>query len=353
MDNAIVTYKALFINTESSILDALRQMDSIGKKLLIVTKDDKFFSLISIGDLQRAIIKNMPMDTKIKSILRQNIYVSDEKDDVSAIKDKMLESRAEFIPIVDLNKNIKNILFWEDLFTTGQKRIAKKIDLPVVIMAGGRGFRLRPLTNVLPKPLIPIGEKTMVEEIFERFGNYGCKKFYISVNYKAELIEFYIKNQNLNYNLDFFKEKTPMGTAGSLTLLKDKIHQTFFVSNCDILIEQDYSEILDFHRENIHDVTIVAALKYFPIPYGTITTGENGTLVDLIEKPELTFKINSGMYILEPHLLKLIPDNTFFNITDLIALAQKRKMKIGVFPVSEKSWKDIGNWSEYLDKIKQ
>jgi NDP-sugar pyrophosphorylase family protein len=213
-------------------------------------------------------------------------------------------------------------------------------------MAGGSGTRLKPLTNVLPKPLIPIGEKTIIEEIFERFGNHGCNEFFLSVNYKAELIEFYLRNQQLPYKLNFFKEEKPMGTAGSLSLLKDKIVQTFFVSNCDILIEQDYSEILDFHRENKNEITIVAALRNYPIPYGVIETGDNGVLLNIQEKPEFTFKINSGMYILEPHLLNEIPLNEFYDITQLINKVRKRKGHISVFPVNEGSWKDIGNWDE-------
>jgi NDP-sugar pyrophosphorylase family protein len=211
-------------------------------------------------------------------------------------------------------------------------------------MAGGNGPRLRPLTNVLPKPLIPIGEKTIIEEIFKRFGNHGCNEFFISVNYKAELIEFYLRNQQLPYQLNFFKEENPLGTAGSLSLLNHKINQTFFVSNCDILIEQDYSELLDFHRQNENEITIVAVLKNYPIPYGVIDTGNNGIFLNIQEKPEFTFKINSGMYILEPHLLNEIPINKFYYITQLINKVRDRKGQVGVFPVSEGSWKDIGSW---------
>jgi NDP-sugar pyrophosphorylase family protein len=191
----------------------------------------------------------------------------------------------------------------------------------------------------------------MVEEIFSRFGKYGSNVFFISLNYKADLIEYYLTHKELPYKLVFFREEKPMGTAGSLSLLKGKINKTFFVTNCDILIEQDYSEILDYHRENNNEITIVAALMHYSIPYGTIETGENGRLIKLKEKPELTLKINSGMYILEPHLLKQIPDNTFFHITDLIEKIIMRNGRVGVFPVSQKSWKDIGDWKEYLNQI--
>ncbi|MEI6346994.1 MAG: sugar phosphate nucleotidyltransferase [Bacteroidota bacterium] len=331
-----------------SLLDAMKQMDVLDKKLLIVITGDSFVGLLSAGDIQRAIIKNLPLDTTISAILRKNIKVAKPEDDFNTIKAMMLEFRMELCPVVNNLNQIIEVYFWEDLFLDKKPQPASLFNLPVVIMAGGIGTRLKPLTNVLPKPLIPIGEKTMLEDIFERFSNHGCNSFHISVNYKADLIEYYIRNQNLPYTMNFFKEENPMGTAGSLSLLKGLLNETFFISNCDILIEQDYSEILDYHRANKNEITVVAAMKHYPIAYGTIETGENGSLINLIEKPELTFKINSGMYILEPHLLDEIPDNKFFHITDLIDIILKRKGNIGVFPVSEKSWKDIGNWDEYF-----
>lgn len=342
-------FKNSKIHPVKTLLAALKQMDASDRKLLIVMDEDRFAGLLSAGDIQRAIIQNKSLETHVFDVLRKRIRVAKPGDTFDAIKEMMVEFRMELCPVVDDENHILKIYFWEDLFQDDKPKPARQFNLPVVIMAGGIGSRLRPLTNVLPKPLIPIGDKTIIEEIFKRFGNHGCSEFYLSLNYKAELIEFYLINQNLPYKLEFIKEQVPLGTAGSLSLLKGKIHQTFFVSNCDILIEQDYSEILDYHRENKNEITIVAALKHYPISYGTIETGENGQLLDLKEKPELTFKINSGMYILEPHLLNEIPDHTFIHITNLIERVKLRNGKIGVFPVSEKSWKDIGNWNEYTN----
>ena len=344
-------YKKYIVSPDFSILDTLKLMDTLDKKLLIVSKDDIFIGLISIGDLQRAIINNFALNKTLNSILRKEIKVAGEKDTFSYVKQMMFDYRMEFCPVIDKDSKIVNVFFWEDIFTSNAPAPAKQFNLPVVIMAGGFGTRLKPLTNVLPKPLIPIGEKTIIEDIFERFSKHGCNSFYISVNYKAKLIEYYLRNQKLPYKLYFLKEKHPMGTAGSLSLLKGKINESFFVSNCDILIEQDYSEILDYHHSNKNEITIVAALKHYPIAYGTIDTGKNGRLLKLEEKPELTFKINSGMYILEPHLLNEIPENIFFHITHLIEKILKRKGNVGVFPVSQKSWKDMGDWNEYINHI--
>jgi dTDP-glucose pyrophosphorylase len=338
------------IKTASPILSALKRMDEQAVKSLMVSNDNKHFEgLLSIGDIQRAIIKGVSLNEPVSHIMRANPRVLYTDQDAGEVKEMMIRHRMEFLPVVDEHTwELLNVYFWSDFFADRVIGPASQFNLPVVIMAGGLGTRLKPLTNVLPKPLIPLGDKTIIEHIFDRFALHGCTDFFISVNYKAELIEYYLNEQNLSYNLSFFKEAKPLGTAGSLSLLKGKIDQTFFVSNCDIIIEQDYSEILEFHRANHNEITIVAALKHYPIPYGIVETGENGMLDTLIEKPELTFKINSGMYIIEPHLLNEIPVNENFHITQLIEKVLRRKGKIGVFPVSEKSWKDIGEWDELL-----
>ena len=335
------------INKSTTILQTLKKMDELSVRLLLVMDGDTFISLVSIGDLQRAIIKNLPLTTHVNNVFRKNIKVANNNDDYEIIKANMLANKIECMPVLDENDQLVNVYFWEDVFPVEVKRITRNLQLPVVIMAGGKGTRLKPITNILPKPLIPVGEKTILENIMDRFTDVGCNQLYISVNYKAEMIKHYFDTlNNSNYKITYLKEEKPLGTAGSLYLLKDKISKTFFVSNCDIIIDADYSEILQYHKDNHNELTIIAALKHYPIPYGTIESGVNGSLVSLIEKPELTFKINSGMYILEPHLLNEVPKNEFFHITDLIENIQKRKGKVGVFPVSEGSWKDIGEWEK-------
>lgn len=344
-------YRNRVISYEATLKEAFKKMDDLDKKLLIVLKDDSFFGLISAGDIQRAIINDLSLDRLVKEILRTSIKVANTSHNFEDIKNMMLKYRMELCPVIDTHNKIEKVYYWEDLFQDTKPQPKAKFNLPVIIMAGGFGTRLRPLTNVLPKPLIPIGEKTMLEEIFDRFGTYGCNEFHISVNYKASLIKYYIGQQNLPYSVSYFEEDQPMGTAGSLSLLKNKIDKTFFVSNCDILIDQDYSEILEYHLKNKNEITIVAALKHYPIAYGTIETGEDGLLKALTEKPELTFKINSGMYILEPHLIDEIPTDDFFHITHLIEKLNSETRKVGVFPISENSWTDIGTWDEYMDVL--
>jgi dTDP-glucose pyrophosphorylase len=345
--------KDRIIDKDSSILSALKQMDASGTKLLFVFGGQKFLSIISIGDIQRALIKNIPLETPVHNIMRQQVLMADESEPVESIKETMIAKRIECMPVVNKQGKLVDIYFWEDLFGKEERRVKTDLGLQVVIMAGGKGTRLKPLTNILPKPLMPIGNKTILERIMDRFISVGCSDFFLSVNYKSDLIRYYFKSLgNHGYHLTFLEEDKPLGTAGSLYMLKGKIKKTFIVTNCDILIEQDFSDIYHYHVSERNELTIIAALKHYSIPYGTIESGAGGTLMSLTEKPELTFKINSGMYVLEPGILHEIPDNQHYHITELIKKVKKRGGKIGVFPVSEKSWKDIGDWHEYMKHVK-
>lgn len=342
----------LSVNHVDSIHYTLKKMDETKRKLLIVVKDNKFFSLISIGDIQRAIISGVEMDSDVSSILREGITVAHVGDDIENIKRKMLIRRNEFMPVIKSDNEIVDVIMWEHLFAGEKQEPQSHLNLPVVIMAGGKGTRLAPLTNVLPKPLIPIGKKTMIEDIMDRFVDSGCNEFHISINYKAEMIRYYLDSlMNSSYKINYFQEEKPSGTAGSLHMLRDKIDSTFFVSNCDIIIDQDYADILTYHRDNKNEITIVAALKSYPIPYGTLTTNNEGLLESIEEKPEYIFKINTGLYVLEAHLIDEIPPNDFYHITTLIEKLHKENRRVGVFPVSDGSWTDIGNWKEYLPFI--
>ena len=345
-------HEEISISKTATISEALRQMDKAKRKLLIViNKDNTFFSLISIGDIQRAIINNKNLKTSIIDILRKEVKVAHVNDNIEGVKKHISIRRNDFMPVIDNNNNIIKVIFWEDLF--GEKKKPRQFDLPVVIMAGGRGARMKPLTNIIPKPLIPIKEKTIVEDIMDSFIEHGSNKFYLSVNYKADLIRYYFADKNKNsYNIEYFEEPKPLGTAGSLSLLNGKISSTFFVSNCDILIDEDYYEMLEFHKKNQNIATVIAAVKQLPIPYGTIKMGKKGKLTRLNEKPELSLKINTGIYILEPEVLDLIPTEKFFHITELIEKLIKNKENVGVFPISEGSWVDIGEWGEYYKRIK-
>lgn len=339
--------KPLSIESTATLLDALRQMDKEDRKLLMVVEAGAYNGILSAGDIQRAIIDNKSVEALVSEVIRKDIRVAQVDDAFEEVKGMMLRFRTEFMPVLDAAGTLVNVHFWEDVFT-GRVPVKRAINLPVVVMAGGKGTRLKPFSNILPKALFPLGDKTILEVILDKFKEAGCSRFMLSVNHKHEFIRTYMDQlEDAPYAIEYFKEDKPLGTAGSLHLIRDKIQEPFFVSNCDIVIDTDYSEIVDYHREHKNEITLVAALKHIKIPYGTLETAEGGQLTGLQEKPELTYLINTGLYLLEPHLLEEIPESTFYHITHLIETVRKRGGRVGVYPVSEKSWCDIGEWEEY------
>lgn len=338
------------INPSCSLLDAMKKMDEIKLKILFVFTDGIFEGILTIGDIQRAIIKGYQLSDSISIILDRDKIYADESESIESIKSKMEAIRAECMPVLR-GKELVNVYTWEELFGQNQKLQKPLINLPVVIMAGGKGTRLQPITNVIPKPLVPVGDKTILEVIMDQFENIGCHKFYMSINYKADMMRYYLSQLPHQYDIEFFMEDRPLGTIGSVSLLKGKINTPFFVSNCDSINEQDYREVYDYHVNNQNDMTIVTMVKSFKIPYGVIETGEDGLMMALSEKPELTYQVNTGVYILNPSCIEEIPEGVFFHITNLMEKIKARGGRVGCFPVSENSWKDMGEWSEYLKLI--
>ncbi len=339
------------IQSDISIIDALKKMDSEGVKMLFVFENDNFISILTIGNIQRAIIKGYSLDTKVKEMVERDKFYANIHDSKEMIREKMKESRAECMPILNYDGSLFDVIFWEEIFGEGEQIQKKKINLPVVVMAGGKGTRLKPLTNIFPKPLIPVGEKTIIEEIMDKFETIGCEHFYISVNYKVDIMKLYFSQLEHKYNMTYFQEDIPLGTIGSISLLEGKINTPFIVTNCDIIIDQDFRDVYEYHISNKNDITVVTAIKSNQIPYGVIETGENGLLIDLKEKPETTFMFNSGAYILNPELIGEIPKGKMFHMTQLIEKIRERGGRIGCFPVSDHAWKDMGEWSEYLKMI--
>lgn len=339
------------IQSSMTVLQSLKKMDEAKVKMLLVFEKEQFLSILTIGDIQRAIIKQVNLNDCVLSILDTNKSFASLNESKNVIREKMLRLRAECMPVVDDEGNLVDVYFWSDFFKFTEDEQREKIDLPVVIMAGGKGTRLKPITNVIPKPLIPVGDKTILEVIMDQFEGIGCKKFYMSVNYKADMMEYYLSQLEHKYDIEFFMEDKPLGTIGSVSLLKGKITTPFVVSNCDIVIDQDYRDVYDYHCENKNDITIVTAVKSIRIPYGVIETGENGLMTGLKEKPEQTYMINTGVYILNPELIDEIPEGEFFHITHLMEKVKARGGRVGCFPVSENAWRDMGEWPEYLKMI--
>ena len=339
------------VSITTSLLDALKIMDTQKVKTLFVYSDKHFNGILTIGDIQRAIINNKALEGPISNILGKDKVYGYEGESKESIFAKMRRLRAEVMPILNNAGDLIDVWTWDECFNDAEQDDRKKIDLPVVIMAGGKGTRLKPITNVIPKPLVPVGDKTILEVIMDQFESIGCHKFYMSVNYKADMMKYYLGQLDHKYDIEFFMEDKPLGTIGSVSLLKGKITTPFFVSNCDSINEQDYRDVWDYHMNNHNDMTIVTMVKSFKIPYGVIETGADGLMIALKEKPEQTYQVNTGVYILTPELIDEIPKGEFFHITHMMEKVQARGGRVGCFPVSEHSWRDMGEWPEYLRMI--
>lgn len=340
------------IQSSVTILQSMKKMDEERVKVLFVLDGEQFLSILTIGDIQRSIIKGVDMSESVMAIVDTNKKFVTPQETREVIQEKMLRLRAECMPVVDEQGNLIDVYFWNEMFKHSELQYREKIELPVVIMAGGKGTRLKPITNVIPKPLIPVGDKTILEEIMNQFEGIGCKEFYMSVNYKSDMMRYYLDQLDHKYQIEFFEETKPLGTIGSISLLKGKITTPFFVSNCDIIIDQDYRDVYEYHQNNHNDITIVTAVKSLRIPYGVIETGENGLMIGLKEKPEQTYMINTGVYILNSELIEEIPKGEFFHITHLMEKVKVCGGRVGCFPVSEHAWRDMGEWPEYLKMIK-
>lgn len=341
----------IFINKNISIKEVLRKLDETAKKILfVVTEDNKLLGIVTDGDIRRWILRNGGLSEPVFKVMNQSPKFIYEKD-VPLAKQIMKEEMIEAIPVLNNNNEVIDIIFWNDRFKTKFKK-HKKIDAPVVIMAGGKGTRLEPYTKILPKPLIPIGNTPIVERIIHRFNEFGCSQFYLTVNYKKNMIKAYFNEIEKNYTVEFVEEEKPLGTGGSLYLIKDQLKDTFFVSNCDILIDGDYTDMIEYHKKQENKITLITSLRHYTVPYGIVKIDNESNVLEIVEKPEYDYLVNTGMYILEPECLYDIPENTFYHITELINQYIEKGERVGVYPVSENSWLDMGQFEE-MENMKQ
>jgi len=343
------------VSLTTSIRETVKKMDVENKNSLVVIDDkNKVQGIFSDGDFRRAVFKGLDISNEISLVINKKFkYLVKGYSKNEAREIFIRNSFIQEVPILDKNFELIKIIKRNDVLNNEELSLEKfnLKDVPVVIMAGGKGTRLDPFTRILPKPLFPLGNKPIISKILDSFNKFNVNNFYISINDKGKMIKAYFKEYNLPYKIDFIEEDKKLGTAGSLQILKDQIKSTFFVSNCDILIHCHYPSIIEFHKKNNHDLTLVTSMRNYLIPYGVCNIDKSGQLIKMAEKPEYDFLVNTGLYVLEPKLIKLIPENKSFDMSELINELNKKNMKIGVFPVSEKSWIDVGQWKDFSKAI--
>jgi dTDP-glucose pyrophosphorylase len=338
-----------------TIRQAMKALDKTAEKcLVVVDENNKLLGTLTNGDLRRSILDGIKFSEDISGSYNTEptVLVKDKYSKEEA-KNLLRDLKLDLIPIIDNNNLVLDYITWRLL--GGKNQFKKSLNnIPVVIMAGGKGTRLEPFTKVLPKPLVPIDEKPIIEHIIEHFTELGCFEFHLTVNYKAKILKAYFEELKPDYNVYFVEEQEPLGTAGSLSNLHGRFEKPFFVTNCDIIINADYVSLYKFHRKGDYDITLVASAKEYVIPYGTCELNDEGHLSHINEKPRFNIFINTGLYVLNPDMLGLIPENKFYHITQLIEDAKNRGKKVGVYPIDDDAWIDVGQWVEYkkvVDKL--
>jgi len=318
--------KNILVTPNIKIIHAMRKLsDTAEKGLLVVDKNKKLLGTLTDGDIRRKILKGYKLNSIIKKIYNNKpIYFFEGKFSEKQAR-KAFNKNIELIPILDKNKKFLRYITWNRIFGNSKKLIGIP-DISVVIMAGGKGSRLNPFTKILPKPLIPINDKPIIEHIIAQFVSFGVKNFILTLNYKSKILRLFFEEQkNKIISIKFLEEKKPLGTAGGLKILQKKLSNNFFVNNCDVLVKENYKEIYDFHKKNKNIITIVASTKEFTIPYGVCKINSKGLLSKINEKPTHNFLVNTGLYVINKKALKFIPKGKSFNLTDLINKIKKKK----------------------------
>ncbi len=336
-----------------SIRNTVKQMDKGGIGFCVCVDDeDKVIGVISDGNFRRAVLNGVPLNENVDKIINRNFKYLLKNYTKKDVKDIFTNTVAQHIPVLDDGKLI-DIITERSFFGIESGKNKRVLNNQVVIMAGGKGNRLDPFTRILPKPLIPIGNDPVIKVIMDEFRKFGMSNFYISLNEKSRMVKAYFQDYDLDYHIEYIEEDKPLGTAGSLKFLEGKMKESFFVTNCDVIIKNDYANILKFHHERQYALTLVGSMQQYTIPYGICDIDNGGVLKGIREKPEYDFLVNTGLYLLEPAILQYIPENKYFDMTDLINKIQDNGLKVGVFPISEKSWIDVGQWAEYKNTIKE
>ena len=349
--------KKLTTIEDITIRDAIKRLDDGGFGILMLLDDnEELQGILTDSDFRKIVLKKLPLTQPLTSVMNKNfVSIEIENFDVEKAKEMMLTHHVAQLPILK-NRKLVDLIEKTDTMSFSfsyPKQEDHKDMPPVLIMAGGKGTRLSPITRVIPKPLVPVGEKTILEAIIENFRHYGYSDFIVSLNYKGEMIKSFFNNLDCDYNLRFLEEEEYLGTIGALKLMENKLEMPIFVSNCDVIINANYREFYKYHMDNQFSITLVGSFSQHVLPYGVCEIDNNGELVVIKEKPTMEYLINVGMYLINPECLQYIPNNERYDMTSLIETVRSNNHKVGVYPIRSTSWVDIGQLNDYKQLISE
>ena len=336
-----------YVGTEEiTVVEAMQKIDINTEGILFIADgEERLVGSLTDGDIRRWLIRTGKLDGRASQMMCKDPKFLLE-DEAYRSFDFMRENQITSVPVLSSDKRIMNIVFdsYKKKSKTAHGRSLQ--NTAVIVMASGKGTRLYPYTKILPKPLIPIGDVPILERILDRFNRYGAEDFYLTVNYRKEMIKSYFKELDPRYTIHYVEEEQPLGTAGSIRLIEEAFEAPVIITNCDTLIDADYGEILKFHKEAGNALTIVSALKNITIPYGVLHAQKHGEVISIEEKPRLSYFVNTGMYVIDPECITTIPDHTFYHMTHLTDQLMADGLKVGMYPVSENAFLDMGEFEE-------
>lgn len=334
--------KNYLVNASTSIQDVLTSLESLQQKIVyVVDANNKVLGSITDGDIRRFAMKKGNIASTAADCMHSPCYVCHSlKDGLRLIKERKIVN----IPLVN-NENVIIDIISESSHNAVTRVNSEFKGVKVVMMAGGKGERLYPYTSVLPKPLIPISGIPIAERILMRFKEAGLKSYVLSLNYKKNLIKTYFDDSMEDCSFAYIEENEPLGTGGSLRLMKHLLTDTFIVINCDMLIDVDINELLSYHKNQNADLTMVAANKKIEIPYGVVNL-DGDEIASLEEKPTIEKYINTGMYVVNPSVFDYFPETAKFHMTDLCAALLSKNRKVCAYKIENDDYMDMGVFSE-------
>lgn len=334
-------WKSILVTATTSIRDAVRTIDASSLQIVLVVGENNFLlGTVTDGDIRRGILQGIALDSAVELIMNAKPTVARMDDGRDSILQVMRRKQLHHIPLIDAQGRVTGLETLEELVAP---RLRENC---VVLMAGGLGSRLSPLTDQCPKPMLKVGGKPLLETILENFIDYGFNRFYISVNYMAEMVTSYFGNgARWGVEIRYLQEDKKLGTAGALSLLPDRPNESFLVMNGDLLTKVNMHHLLDFHTNRGASGTMCVREYDFQVPYGVVQI-EDQRITRIDEKPIQKFFVNAGIYVLEPHVLDLIPPGQYFDMPTLFERMIEKEKDTTVFPIRE-YWLDIGQRADY------
>ncbi len=335
-------YHRILVSPSTSVREAIRVMDAGAMEIVLVVDDEgRLAGTVTDGDVRRGLLRGVTLDAPVQTVMHARPVTAPPGTPREQIF-RILQARdLRHIPIVDGTGTLVGLELLTDFVGRPEGR-----DNPVLILAGGLGKRLRPMTEEMPKPLLPVGPRSLLETLIQEVAGYGFRDFYLAAGYRAEQLEGRLGDgSHLQVRIRYLLEPEPLGTAGPIRLLRDELTRPFLVVNGDLLTKANFGHMLDFHLSEKHDLTIGVTAYTHRVPFGVVEVAR-GLVVALEEKPEQTCLVSAGMYVLNPAVAVMVPLHGAFDMPALIRAVLAGGGQVGAFPVHE-YWLDIGAPEEY------